>query len=405
MPLRIAVKRLSAVETDPARSNQHEFHATRLRRELELPDERRSGVLSTLIFHADGELPILDESPFTLYDSREGNPSRAAEWRLFYSSRVIPELAQEGDLLLLYRHGEDLRALVGRPGTRVERDVLEALSLGDDAVRTQFSYLDVPSPDEREAREVAGQLTLPIAADTRYEVTDHALFRRAVGEGRVPTTAEMADAAAEIALGRGSQIADPDAYLYGALAAETDLYYAIEDRVQQTRLTELLADGPDLTDVIDFAMSIQQSRRSRRGQSLQNHFAVILRAERIPFTAQCMTEGGETPDFVTPGCREYHEPAYPDGRLRMVACKSTAKERWRQILHEAARIPEKYLLTVDPGLTDSTIEAMLRARVVPFLPHPLVQTSYSNRTISRSLASVKELIRLLRLTTSGSIDA
>ena len=82
MPLRIAVKRLSAVETDPDRSHQHEFHATRLRRELELPNERLSGALSVLIFGADGEPPTLDESAFTLYDAREGNPARAAEWCL-----------------------------------------------------------------------------------------------------------------------------------------------------------------------------------------------------------------------------------------------------------------------------------------------------------------------------------
>jgi EcoRII C terminal len=402
MPLRLAVKRLSAVETDPARSHQHEFHAGRLRGELELPDERLSGTLSALIFGADGESPAFDESAFTLYDARQENPDRAAEWRLFYASRLIPEAAEEGDLLILYRYGEDLRALVVRAGTRVERDLLEALSLGDAALRTQFAYLDVPTPDEREAREVAGQLTLPEATQTLYEVTDHALFHRAIGEGRLPSTAEMADAAASIAFDRGSRVADPDAYLFAALAAESDLYFAIEDGVQQVRLTKLLSEGPGLTDIIDFSMSIQQSRRSRRGQSLQNHFATILVAEGIPFTAQCTTEGGETPDFVVPGCRQYHDPEYPDDGLRMVACKSTAKERWRQVLHEAERVPDKYLLTVDPGLTGSTIEAMLHAGVVPFLPQAVIDTAYKGHDASDSLASVANLIERLQVASHGS---
>ncbi len=405
MSLRLAVKRLSAVETDPERSHQHEFHATRLRRELELPEQRLSGVLSTLIFGEDGEPPTLAESAFTLYDAREGNPSRAPEWRLFYASPVIPELAHQDDLLLIYRHGDGLRALVVRAGTQLERELLRALALGDEAVRTQFLYLDVPSPDEREAREVVGQLTLPEAADTLYEVTDHSLFRRAIGEGRLPSTAEMADAAAEIAVGRGTRIADPDKYLDAALAVETDLYFAIEDGVQRVRLDELLAGGPGLTDVIDFAMSIQQSRRSRRGQSLQNHFAAILRAERIPFTAQCATEDGETPDFVVPGCREYHDPEYPGDGLRMVACKSTAKERWRQVLHEAVRIPEKYLLTVDPDLTPSTIEAMIRAGVLPFLPMPVIETNYIGQPSARSLANVADLLARLRQAAESMTNA
>lgn len=404
MPLRIAVKRLSAVETDPERSHQHEFHATRLRRELELPAERRSGILSVLIFGADDQPPTLDESAFTLYDARAGNPDRAAEWRLFYASRVIPELADADDSLLLYRYGDDLRALVVHAGTRVERDLLVALSLGDDALRTQFSYLDVPSPDEREAREVAGQLTLPESTQTVYELTDHALFRRAIGEGRLPSTADMAGAAAEIAVGRGSRIADPDEYLHAALAAETDLYYAIEDGVQQTRLTELLAEAPGLTEVIDFAMAIQQSRRSRRGQSLQNHFAAILRAERISFTSQCTTEGAETPDFVFPGCLAYHDPEFPNVGLRMVACKTTARERWRQVLHEAERIKEKYLLTVDPSLTPSTVKAMLQAAVLPFLPRAVITSRYEP-TVAISLRSVGDLLERLRSVARGSGSA
>ena len=212
----------------------------------------------------------------------------------------------------------------------------------------------------------------------------------------------MATAAAEIAVGRGSHIEDPDTYLFEALGAETDLYFAIEGDVQQVRLTELLAEGPGLTEVIDFAMSVQQSRRSRRGQSLQNHFSTILRAERIPFTAQCTTEGGETPDFVVPGCPAYHDLEYPDHLLRMVACKSTAKERWRQVLHEATRIPEKYLLTVDPSLTGSTIEAMLRAGVVPFLPSPVIHRSYAGHPYATSMASVADLVARLHAVTRGS---
>lgn len=392
MPLRIAVKRLSAVEIDPAHSNQHEFHATRLRRELELPDTKISGSLSCLILGHDEAGPILDEADFTLYDSREGNSARPPEWRLYYYSKLIPEIARPGDLLLLYRHGPDLRALVACAGSQVERDLLEALALGDTAIQRQFSFLDAPLPDERETREVVGQLTLSIEPRDLYEVSDHVIFGRAVREGRLPTTHEMATAAVDIVTRRGERPGDPDTYLSAALSAETDLYYGIEFEVQSARLSALMKTQPSVTDVIDFAMAVQQSRRSRRGQSLQNHFATVLRNGGIPYSAQCRTEGGETPDFIIPSCERYHDLAFPAERLRVVACKSTAKERWRQVLHEAARIPEKYLLTLDPELTESTIIAMGSASVLAFLPRTILEDSYGGQPHRGSLGSVSDLM-------------
>jgi hypothetical protein len=142
---------------------------------------------------------------------------------------------------------------------------------------------------------------------------------------------------------------------------------------------------------MDFAMSVQQSRRSRRGQSLQNHFATVLIDHGIAFTPQCLTELGERPDFVFPGCTEYHDDAFSAARLRMVACKSTAKERWRQILNEAAKIPDKYLLTIDSELTAPVVAAMAAARVQPFVPAPLLETVYATHPSRAGLASVGDL--------------
>ena len=297
---------------------------------------------------------------------------------------------------MLYRHDTGLHALVAPSGSTVERDLLSALDLGDDAIRSQFSFLDAPAPQERSAREVVGQLTLPETIPEIYQVSDHALFRRAVRSGRLPSTSEMAVAAADIARIRGIGRSDPDDYLMAALEAETDLYYGIESQVQTGPLVELLASGPGLTDVIDFAMTVQQSRRSRRGQSLQNHFAAVLQAAEIPFSAQCATEHGETPDFVVPGCTQYHDPDFDSRRLRMVACKSTAKERWRQVLNEAERIPDKYLLTLDRHLTTSTVAAMDRAGVRAFLPTRILDDDYASHPARGSLGTVTELLAQLR---------
>jgi hypothetical protein len=405
--LRIAVKRLSAVETDPIRSNQHEFHATILRRELELPAQRVTGKFDVLTVGDIREPPAVDVSSFTLYDAREGHPTRSAEWRLYYATDAIAESAAAGDLLLLYRHEDGLRAVIARAGTNAEADLLRALELGDDAVRDRFRYLDVPIPDERESREVVSQLTLAEPSLTpEYTVTDHALFRRASRERNVPPTGEMAAAAAEIVRRRGIDMSDPDAYLAAALDAETELYFAIEDDVQQARYDALAASAPNLADIMNFAMSVQQSRRARRGQSLQNHLATLLRDRRIPFSAQCQTEPGERPDFLVPGCVEYHDASFPADRLRMVACKSTAKERWRQVLNEAAKIPDKFLLTVDVELTPSVVAAMVAARVQPYLPEAVIAAAYGTSLARADLGTVASLLdRLNDATRQDSRDA
>jgi hypothetical protein len=55
----------------------------------------------------------------------------------------------------------------------------------------------------------------------------------------------------------------------------------------------------------------------------------------------------------------------------MVACKSTARERWAQVLKEADRVAEKYLLTMDEDLTDDQIRRWLQGPSrIPTAPCP-----------------------------------
>ena len=145
----------------------------------------------------------------------------------------------------------------------------------------------------------------------------------------------------------------PDEALYHGMEAESDIYFEIEHQIQSRKLARLQDGGADLTEVTTFVLSMLQSRKSRRGQSLQNHFGALLDREGIPYSAQCRTEPGETPDFIVPSCTAYHDPHYAAERLRLVACKTTSRERWRQILSEGDRVANKYLLTVDPGLTST----------------------------------------------------
>jgi EcoRII C terminal len=53
--------------------------------------------------------------------------------------------------------------------------------------------------------------------------------------------------------------------------------------------------------------------------------------------------------------------------------KSTLKDRWRQVLAEAQRIDRKHLLTLEPGISVSQTDEMVRQSlqlVVPSQLHP-----------------------------------
>ena len=45
----------------------------------------------------------------------------------------------------------------------------------------------------------------------------------------------------------------------------------------------------------------------------------------------------------------------------MLAVKSTCKDRWRQILAEADRLPVKHLLTLEPGISVAQTDEMTPA--------------------------------------------
>lgn len=388
MARRVAFKRLSAVEVDPSRSNQHEFNATRLRRELGIADEMSAGDLDVTVYLSDEpEDVVVDRGRFTLYDSRKGNPNRGPEYRLYYHETDAISQAAEGDLLVIFPsevHG--LVAIVARTGTRVERQLARALLAGDDVDR--FRVTDDPHLTGDSPGALSDAAVSQPAVPPDYPELAEAFISAAVARESIPGSRQMAEAA-QAAVLQGYGELGPDLQLYQALEAETDIYFALEERIQGARLARLQDQGASLTEVLSFAQSVHQSRKSRRGQSLQNHFAYILDREGIPYTAQCETEPGERPDFVFPGGSEYHDPAFPDQHLHMVACKTIAKERWRQILNEAQRVKWKRLLTVDPTLTQESLAAMESALLRVYMPAPILTRAYSDRS---HLLTVNDLL-------------
>lgn len=150
---------------------------------------------------------------------------------------------------------------------------------------------------------------------------------------------------------------------------------------------------------LGLANTILQSRKSRAGKSLEYHAAAIFEEEGLPsgtaFVHNPTIEVNKRPDFLFPNVQAYEDTAFPSARLRMLAAKTTCRDRWRQILNEADRIPVKHLLTLQEGVSESQFREMTDAGVRLVVPSGLHDT-YSD-TVRPHLSTLEEFIGDVRV--------
>jgi restriction endonuclease EcoRII-like protein len=75
-----------------------------------------------------------------------------------------------------------------------------------------------------------------------------------------------------------------------------------------------------------------------------------------------------------PGSKEYHDRQFDSALLVMLGAKSTLKERWRQILTEAEKIPRKHLCTLEPAISKSQTDDIANHAIQLVIPEAFHQT-------------------------------
>jgi len=75
-----------------------------------------------------------------------------------------------------------------------------------------------------------------------------------------------------------------------------------------------------------------------------------------------------------PSSRAYHDKKFDAALLIMLGAKSTLKERWRQVLTEAERIPLKHLCTLEPGISKAQTDEIRRQNVQLVIPSAFHET-------------------------------
>lgn len=162
------------------------------------------------------------------------------------------------------------------------------------------------------------------------------------------------------------------------LMQRRDCEYALFLSLEEALVMPRLAEGFGTVQAfIDYAQSVLQRRKARAGRSLELHLRQIFVEEGLVegrhFAYQPETESGKRPDFIFPSETAYKDPYFSAQGLAMLAVKTTCKDRWRQVLNEAARIPHKHLFTLQEGVSENQFDEMTQAGiqlVVPASLHP-----------------------------------
>ncbi|MWT08902.1 restriction endonuclease, partial [Escherichia coli] len=125
--------------------------------------------------------------------------------------------------------------------------------------------------------------------------------------------------------------------------------------VEEFHVLDIIRKGfGSVDEFIALANSVSNRRKSRAGKSLELHLEHLFVEHGLRhFATQAVTEGNKKPDFLFPSAEAYHDIGYPEENLRMLAVKTTCKDRWGQILNEADKIRQIHLFTLQEGVSQA----------------------------------------------------
>lgn len=175
--------------------------------------------------------------------------------------------------------------------------------------------------------------------------------------------------------------------------------FQVFSSVEQTTTLPAIESGfASVEEFVSLAQTILQRRKSRAGRSLELQVREIF-LEGQHFQYQPESELRKRPDFLFPNEQSYKNSAYPTERLMMLAVKTTARDRWRQVVTEADRIDSKHLLTVQQGVSENQFKEMTKSGIKLVVPAPL--RSRYPQSVRPHLQTLESFIADVRLLNTG----
>ena len=394
----IAVKKLTLVETVTPKSNQHEIQGTKPLRRM-FGDEDRKAIPTRFIWLNDEQEGLTEDGFISWSNVRKGKP-RSAEYHLYYSGNIVTEAMKPGDslFLALRRDGSAMVVIVPVEST-VQSQLLWLFGI-EEQPELNFAFREITGDDSARLDFIARYVLDELGIDPQEPEVDaiNDLVRQ-FGT-TFPPTRDFSEFARQ-SLREVSALDDPDAALIAWMEREELLFRGLERHIVAQRFAAgFVGDESALVDgFFSLSMVVQQRRRSRAGHALENHFETILAANSIRYSRNAETENRNRPDFLFPGANEYRDESFPVDRLTMLGVKSTLKDRWRQVLAEANRVPAKHLLTLEPGISANQTEQIRLSGLQLVIPQAIHSTFVPRQR--RDLMSVREFLSLVQMRQGG----
>lgn len=366
----VAAKYLSAVDATPSKSNQHEIGSNKFTAILGDPGSAKVTFEATfLYFNPDTDAPESCTDRVTWYDARVEQPHRSAEYRLYYRRNAITELLREGDFCLIgMQPSGTLLIAIARPNSSDEYRLRHLFGMQQPLDRWLVDSFIKESRINLATRQILEALGVEFDQDLTLDV-DQLLTKF---NKTFPTTKVFSKYARDTLPNPISAIDDPDSALESWMEHEEILFRALERSIVKEKL---VTGFDEVDDFISFSLSVQNRRKSRVGHALENHLSAVFDANAIRYERGARTENNSRPDFLFPGSLEYHNDEIGSPPLRMLGAKTTCKDRWRQVLTEAARIPDKHLFTLETAISQNQLEEMHGSSLV-LVSTPAVLATY-----------------------------
>lgn len=365
----IAAKRLTAVEVDAGRSNQHEFNGSDALKSIFGRGTERIQFPAKFLYLSDHDDEAITEDGFlTWYDARANHETRS-EHRLYFPTTTVSTCAEEGDLLVIGRRPDNSVLVVVAEGGSTICSQIEWLFGLSDLLHPGFSVRAELESNQDKIAFASNAILESIGVEVApppETLLDEMLRRFG---GTLPTT-KIFSAFARSTLPEVDPVGNEDAALMAWMEREEILFRTLERHL----IADRLSHGFDVEDFLSFSLSVQNRRKSRVGYALENHLEQIFMANNLSYDRTAVTENKARPDFLFPGAKEYHDPGFPVMDLTMLGVKSTCKDRWRQVLSEANRIEEKHLLTFEAAISDNQTDEMKSKRLQLVVPSIIHQT-------------------------------
>lgn len=340
-------------DTKATKSHQSGFHISKSCYSLFFDTPGQKGYNKDVIVKIKWQNDFETESRFIYYGQETRN-----EYRLTRFDKGFPfrEEHNIGDLLII---------------SKKEDRYYDAFVLSsDDDIEDFFNAFGISSTETNQfipknSQQKAEDLLLGLFQQFMEKLTED-----------FPSTAILASGARTIFTeaykhGPKNVLKSPDLELLAWISTEYDLFKFIEnDRYGSIIKTPF----PTVDSLITTANSILNRRKSRAGKSLEHHLSEAFNLWKIPYSAQAVTEENKKPDFIFPNIETYYKSKENDNNLTFLGAKTTCKDRWRQIVNEADKIPQKHLFTLQQGISANQLNEMKKYGVTLVVPKPYLST-------------------------------